>query len=319
VPEIDLASYCLPIIGLVKKPLCLSLDDLRQFPKVTLMATLQCAGNRRKDLLAIEPIPHETPWDAEAIGNAWWSGVSLREVLLAAGIEPEARHVAFSGCDEVEIEDRQFNYGSSIPLKKALSPEILLAYEMNDKPLTPVHGFPLRVIVPGYVGARSVKWLCSIQLQATPSANYYQTHAYKLFPSHIRTGTADWSQGLMLGDLPINAVICQPVEGQVIPAGSVWVQGYTITGGGRSIERVDLSIDGGETWLPANLSEKRYPWAWRFWQARLEFKTGSYQLVVRAWDSAGNTQPDDARKIWNFKGYLNNAWHRVNITACPID
>lgn len=319
VPDIDPARYRLSITGLVKKTLHLSLRDLMKLPRVTLTATLQCAGNRRQEFTAINPIPDETPWGGEAIGNAVWAGIPLRQVLLAAGVEPKAQHVVFTGDDDIIIDGRKFNYGSSISLHHALQPEVLLAYEMNDDPLTPMHGFPLRVIVPGHIGARSVKWLTNIYVQATPSTNYFQTHAYKLFPPEVQAETVDWSQGVTLGELPVNAVICRPQESQNIPAGRVWIQGYAITGGNRHVERVELSVDGGLTWTPAELQGGRRPWTWRLWQARLELRPGPHQIIVRATDSGANTQPKDIIEVWNFKGYLNNAWHRVNINVCHID
>lgn len=314
VPEINPTRYRLSVGGRVKKRLTLSLGDLRdRFPKVALTATLQCAGNRRTELIAIHPVPGELPWDANAIGNAAWAGVALREVLLAAGIDSNARHVAFTGLDEVDKDGRKFGFGGSIPIEKAMTPEVVLAYEMNGEPLTPVHGFPLRVVVPGYIGARSVKWLTDITVQAEPSTNYFQSHAYKLFPPHVRSETADWTRGMTLGELPVNAVICQPPEGETIPAGRVLVRGYAVAGGGRHIERVDLSVDQGLTWVTADLWEEQSPWAWRLWEAKLELRPGPCQIVVRAWDSAANTQPEDGVKIWNFKGYVNNSWHRVRV------
>lgn len=311
VPEIDPVRYRLSVGGMVKQRLTLSSDD--RFPKVTLIATLQCAGNRRRELTAIGPIPGEIPWDANAIGNAVWGGARLREVLREAGPEAEARDVAFTGLDEVEKEGRTSGFGGSISLEKAMNPEVLLAYEMNGEPLAPVHGFPLRVVVPGYIGARSVKWLADITVQAGPSTNYFQTHAYKLFPPDVRMETAEWAKGTTLGELPVNAVTCQPQEGETIRGGLVPVRGYALAGGGRRIEWVEVSLDEGLTWVTASLLEENHPWAWRFWEAKLELRPGPSEIVVRAWDSVANTQPEDGRTIWNFKGYMNNSWHRVRV------
>lgn len=315
-PEVDTERYRLSVTGMVQQQMRLSLNEIRQnFSKSTVTATLQCAGNRRQDLMEVAPIPGEEPWSAGAIGNAEWSGALLTEVLQAAGVYPEVRHVAFTGLDEIEMGDQSFGFGGSIPIEKAMSPEVLLAYEMNGEPLTPGHGFPLRVVAPGYIGARSVKWLANIRVQEEPSSNYYQTHAYKLFPPQVDEETADWSKGLMLGELSVNSVICQPADEEMLPAGPVSVRGYAVTGGDRSVERVDVSIDGGESWMSADLLEEKGPWAWRLWEASVDLDPGEYELVARAWDSAANTQPELSEQIWNFKGYMENSWHRVRVRA----
>jgi sulfite oxidase len=316
-PEIDPDNYRLTVSGLVEQTLELSLEQIKnEFPKDSVMVALSCAGNRREDLMKVIPIPGEIPWYGGAIGNAWWGGVPLREILQAAGVKEVARHVAFEGLDEVEVGESP-NFGGSIPLKKAVSPGVLLAYEMNDKPLAPEHGFPLRAVVGGYIGARSVKWLSEITLQEEPSSNYFQAKDYRVFPPYFREEPADFSKGLMLGEMPVNAAICRPMEDETLPAGSVLVHGYAITSGERSIERVDLSTDEGRTWVGADLLEKGkdHPWAWRFWEAELQLDPGQQQIVARALDSAANIQPDDAGSIWNFKGYMNNSWHRVQVSV----
>lgn len=314
IPGVDPTSYRLSVTGRVQKPLELSLDDLRTgFPRHTLLATLQCTGNRRGEMSALAPTAGRVQWAAQAIGNAAWSGVSLGEVLRAAGIEAGARHVAFLGRDEVEEEGENVGFGGSVPRDKALSPEVLLAFEMNGEPLPPAHGFPLRVVVPGYIGARSVKWLSQISAQTAPSSNFFQARYYKLFPPGVRRETVDWTRGLMLGETAVNSAICRPQEGQTLPAGRVLVQGYAVAGGGRLVERVDVSADDGEAWVTADLSADPHPWTWRFWEAQLTLPAGAHQIVARAWDSAAQTQPEYAKKIWNFMRYANNAWHRVNI------
>ena len=314
VPAVDVQRYRLTVTGMVHSPLHLSLDELRAaFPEAQVVATLQCAGHRRKELAALRPIPGEIPWGAAAMSTATWRGVPLREVLLAAGMAAGAQHVAFLGLDMMERGGEPFAFGGSIPIEKAMSPETLLAYEMNGESLPLPHGFPLRVVVPGYIGARSVKWVTNVHVQAHPSTNYFQEHAYKLFPAHVQAEQADWATGQMLGELPLNAVICHPQEGERMAAGPIRIEGYAITGAGGQIERVELSVDEGATWTSATFLEPSSPWAWRFWEATLTLPAGSYELAVRAWDSAGRTQPQDARQVWNWKGYLNNAWHRVKM------
>lgn len=319
VPTVNMDSYRLTINGRVSQPLSLSFAQLKNdFKRAEVSATLMCAGNRREELTAMKPIPNELPWGAEAISHAAWAGVRLGDVLTAAGAESEAGfplHVEFGGLDETERLYKRFKFGGSIPLTKALSGEVILAYEMNGKPLPPMHGFPLRMIVPGYIGARSVKWLEKITVQAEPSQNYFQRHAYRLFAPDVTAESVNWDDGLMLGELNVNAVICSHVENEQAASGVITVHGYSMAGGGREVARVDVSCDGGETWIQAELNHAASSWAWTLWKVQFDLKPGKFQLVVRAVDSAGNVQPKDMEQVWNFKGYMNNAWHRININV----
>src|SRR5437879_2918656 len=211
IPAVDPASYGLLLTGLVQRKRELSLDELRSMsPAHTVTATLECAGNRRDELMAVKPIPGEVPWRADVTGTAKWRGVPLREVLRAVGVEAEARYVAFTSLDEAPFEGEKVHFASAIALEKAFSPDVILAYEMNDEPLAPEHGFPLRVIVPGYIGARSVKWLREITLEQRPSTHPYQARDYKLFPPEITAQTVDWSCGKTLEGLTLNAIITTP-------------------------------------------------------------------------------------------------------------
>lgn len=312
VPTVDADRYRLVVSGQVLRELELSLAELREcFPAAALTATLQCAGNRRTELFAVKPIPDQLGWEVDAISTAEWRGVPLSAVLEAAGLVGDARHIALLGLDEVERKGTSLSFGGSLPIHKALRPEVLLAYEMNGAPLTAMHGFPLRLVAPGYIGARSVKWLSHITVQPEPSHNYFQQHAYKLFPPDIDEAAVDWSRGEMLGDLVVNAVICEPQPNMTLSAGRIAVRGYAI-GGGQLIEQVEVSGDGGDTWGPATLTTPQ-PWTWSFWEAELISPPGRHELVVRARDAAGNTQPPDIQSCWNVKGYMNNAWHRVPI------
>jgi len=315
IPEVDLGAFRLRVNGLVKRPLSLTLEEIRQLPRVTVAATLQCAGNRRLELMAVAPIPNELPWGTEAISTAEWTGVQLRDLLAAAEPRRRARHAAFTGLDEAERHGHRFNFGGSIPLEKAMGPEVLLAYEMNGEPLPPVHGAPLRVVVPGYIGARSVKWVSRIDLQEDPSDNYFQAKAYRLFPAGVGADTVDWDTGLMLGESPVNSVICAPGEGETLAAGPVAVRGWAMVGGGREVARVELSLDGGRTWTLASLDSGGDRWTWRQWDATFDLPAGRHEIVCRAWDSAAQTQPEHPAQVWNFKGYANNAWHRLSVTC----
>lgn len=320
IPEINPATYRLKVTGMIDHPLSLSLDDLRLFEEKTVIATLQCAGNRRDELLKLGEIPEETPWGSEAISNAEWRGVLLRDVLAKAGILPDAEHVAFIGLDKVEEEKdghektgQPFGFGASVTVDKVQNGDVLLAYEMNGEPLAPEHGFPLRVIVPGYISARSVKWIGEIVLQKTPSDNYYQAHAYKMFPPEVTAQTVDWASGHTIEDLCINSVIGYPAPNEKIPAGQTQVRGYAITGYGHIVQKVELSVDNGKSWQPAHLIENTHPWAWCLWETTFDFSPGTHEIIVRAEDSGGNKQPEKLTDAWNFKGYMNNAWQRIQV------
>src|SRR5919199_6530666 len=183
VPQIDPGTWRLHVHGLVDQELDLSLTTLREaFRERTVTATLQCAGNRRAGLIAIRDIAGEAPWGPGATGTATWSGVALADVLALAGPRREAAHVGFEGADLCPEAKPAQRFGGSIPLDKARRPEVLLAWAMNGEPLPPVHGAPLRLVVPGYIGARSVKWVERVEVRSTPWPRYFQHHVYRLLP-----------------------------------------------------------------------------------------------------------------------------------------
>ena len=317
VPAVDAASYRLRVGGMVRRPLSLTLDELRrEFPRVSVTAALQCAGNRRSEMMAVAPIPNEVPWEAEAVGNAVWAGVPLGAVLAAAGAGPGAAHVELLGLDRARPGDPRPGFGASIPLQKAGGAEVLLADQMNGAPLPARHGGPLRAVVPGYIGARSVKWLGEVSLRAEPTENYYQ-RGYSLHPPDVTSADlADPARAEVLDESALNCVICVPAAGDRLPAGTpVEVGGYALAGGGRTVVAVELSPDGGRSWQPAALIDPPAPWAWRRWRAALPAPPAGARLhlVARAHDSSGNTQPEEA--VWNYKGYMHNAWHEVEVVV----
>jgi sulfite oxidase len=317
IPQLGLADHRLRVSGRVATKLNLSVPELRQrFAEHTVTAVMQCAGNRRADMQTVRPTSGD-PWAPGAIGNAAWTGIALADVLRAAGADEDAAlHVAFEACDEVEMpSEGRFRYGASIPMTKAMSPEVLLAYGMNGAPLAAEHGFPLRVVVPGFAGVRSPKWLASITVQDAPSANHMQQRDYKLVPPDTTEATVDWEQGITINDMPLNAAICEPPPQAKLPVVSLKVCGYAIATA-RAVVRVDVSMNGGRSWTQAELEHDRSsPWSCTFWTAAVELPKGEHELVVRAWDSAGQTQPALPDDTWNFKGYLSAAWHRVLVSV----
>ena len=316
IPAVDLGNYRLQVNGLVTRELSLTLDEIKKdFERQTLTATLQCAGNRRKELVDYKPIDDQLAWGIEAIGTATWTGVRLGDILKAAGIASDsAAHIGFLGLDGIMRDGDRAAYGTSIPLDKALACEVLLAYEMNGEDLHLAHGSPLRVIVPGYVGARSVKWLCGISVLEEPSDNYFQQVGYKLFPPSVNLYNVNYEDGMQLTKLPVNSVIVQPEDRSLMAAGKIAVEGYAMSDGEHEITWVSVSADGGETWQRAEFLNEPQLWTWQLWRTEFDLPQGQHELVVRAWDTAANSQPETIASTWNFKGYVNNAWHRVRIT-----
>jgi sulfite oxidase len=313
VPEIDPDGWHLRVHGLVERELNLSLVTLREaFREREVTATLQCAGNRRAGLMAIRDIPGEAPWGPGATGTATWSGVALADVLALAAPAGNAAYVGFEGADVCPEAKPVQRFGGSIGLEKAQRAEVLLAWAMNGEPLPPVHGAPLRVVVPGYIGARSVKWLERIEVRSVPWHGYFQEVVYRLLPE---SGTPGRGAGMPLGLVALNADILSPATGATVPAGPVEVRGYAFAGGERHVARVDVSVDGGASWCQADLLGDLGRWAWRHWRAVVDLAPGEHEILVRAWDSSAATQPEDEAALWNPKGYVNNARPRVRVRA----
>jgi sulfite oxidase len=311
VPEIVPEAWRLHVHGLVERELDLSLETLREvFQEREVTATLQCAGNRRVDLMAIRELPGEEPWGPGATGTATWSGVALAEVLALAGPLREAAHVGFEGADLCPEAKPAQRFGGSIPLDKACRPEVLLAWAMNGEPLPLVHGAPLRVVVPGYIGARSVKWIERIEVRSRPWEGYFQHVAYRLLPPDGKPGPG---AGMPLGLVALNSDVLSPANGETVAAGPVEVRGYAFAGGERHVTRVDVSVDGGASWSQAELLQDLGPWAWRQWRMTVDLAPGEHEILVRAWDSSAATQPEEHATLWNPKGYVNNARPRVRV------
>ncbi len=312
VPVVDVRQWRLRVGGLVRQPMEYSLEELqRNFTRRAVAATLVCAGLRRDELMSVREISGELPWGLEPVSTGSFAGVALRDLLLAAGLAEGAAHVGFVGLDEVRRRQRTFGFGGSIPLAKALTPDVLLAFEMNGEPLSAIHGGPVRAVVPGYIGARSVKWLGEIDVRSAPSDNYFQVEAYRL-QREARGGDArEVAGGEALAEVPLNAIILSPESGSTRPAGPVEVAGWACGTGCRRPGRVEVSGDGGGTWADATLEDSAGEWTWVRWRVSVMVAPGARTLVARAWDPDGTGQPETLAEVWNVKGYANNAWHRV--------
>ncbi|KAL1122967.1 hypothetical protein AAG570_003291 [Ranatra chinensis] len=325
VPEVDAETYELEISGLgLKKDLKLSLKDLKKFPKHTVTAAVQCAGNRRSEMTKVKPVKGLN-WGHAAIGNATWTGVKLCDLLKHLGLKDDttALHVQFEGLD-TDVSNTP--YGASIPIEKAMDPrgDVLLAYEMNGEPLSRDHGFPVRAIVPGVVGARNVKWLGRIVLSKDESDSHWQQNDYKGFSPGVDWDTVDFKTSPAIQELPVVSAICTPAEGEKVKIvnGKIDVKGYAWSGGGRKIIRIDVSCDRGATWHTAQLTDQnsdRHPhhWAWSLWSAQIpvSVKKGQMEVWVKAVDSSYNTQPEDFKHIWNLRGVLGNAYHKIKVSV----
>ena len=327
VPDIDPDKYELEITGPNVKSVWLSLEDLKtKFKKHTVTATLMCAGNRRSEMNEIKVVKG-LEWGAAAVSNARWSGVLLRDVLQYAGLtedklqEAGVEHIQFEGADH---DVTGSSYGASIPVAKATNTrgDVLLAYEMNEQDVPRDHGFPVRAVVPGVVGARNVKWLSKIVASDEESHSHWQRNDYKGFSPCVDWDTVDFSSAPSIQELPVTSAISEPANGSSVSADDeeVTVKGYAWSGGGRGIARVDVSLDGGNTWHVAELEgEKQKPeraWAWTQWRAILPLPEDRDKLEIccKAVDSSYNVQPDSVAPIWNLRGVLSNAWHRARVS-----
>jgi sulfane dehydrogenase subunit SoxC len=307
IPVVDPASWRLEVGGRVSRPLSLSLEDLCSRPAVTRAVTMECAGNGRARL---EPHIVSQPWLLEAVGNAEWTGVPVAALLEEAGLADDALEILFTGLDRGVEGGEEQSYQRSLTLAEAAD-GALLAFAINGEPLPPQHGFPVRLIVPGWYGMTSVKWLSRIDAIAEPFAGYQQATGYR-----IRAHEGD--EGTPVTRIMPRALMVPPgipdfmSRARFLEAGPCEVTGRAWSGWG-AIEAVDVSTDGGATWEPASLGPEPSPGAWRAWSFAWDAAPGEHELCCRARDAAGNAQPVDAD--WNVGGYANTSVQRVPVTV----
>jgi sulfane dehydrogenase subunit SoxC len=308
VPAVDPDAFRLEITGAVERPLTLALDALRARPRVAEPITFECAGNGRA---LLEPRPLSQPWLTEAVGTAEWAGAALAPLLQEAGADPDAVELLFTALDSgVEGGVRQ-TYERALPVAEA--EHALLAYEMNGEPLPPQHGFPLRLVVPGWYGMQNVKWLTRITVLEEPYTGFQNAVAYRMYgadgePGEPVTRMLPRSLTVPPGVPDFMTRIRHLEPGPVTLTGRAW-------SGHGGIERVEVSTDGGAGFQPAALDPPQGPHAWRGWRFDWDAPPGEHVVSSRATDAAGNTQPLDPS--WNLKGYANNAVERIPVLVAP--
>jgi len=307
-PKVDLKDWSLKIDGIVDRPMTLTMDDLKKLPHVELVGVLECAGNGRT---FFEPHVAGTQWAFGSVGNGRWTGVRLRDVLQKAGIRKSATEILFDGAD-VPL-GKMPDFQRTITSAKALHPDTLLAYEMNGQALPLEHGFPLRVIAPGWAGDSWVKWLQHIEVLDHEFEGFWMKSAYR-HPTHpVPPGTAvDPSEMIPVTDLNVKSVIAVPA-GWAKP-GPVRVQGVAWSNS-SPVGKVDVSTDGGQSWKLAKLTGQQTKYGWRIWHYDWKPAEGKYTLMSRATNMAGQTQP--LNEAWNPNGYLWNVAQPVAITISP--
>ncbi|KAG2701026.1 hypothetical protein I3760_06G024300 [Carya illinoinensis] len=336
VPKARWEDWTIEVCGLVKRPSRFTMDELvtefksREFP-----VTLVCAGNRRKEQNMVKKSIGFN-WGAAGISTSVWRGVLLCHVLKRCGILSRKRgalNVCFEGVEDLPGGGGS-KYGTSIKYEIAMDPsrDIMLAYMQNGAQLTPDHGFPVRMIVPGFIGGRMVKWLKRIIVTTRESDSYYHYNDNRVLPSHVDAELANaeawwYKPEYIINELNINSVMTTPCHEEILPINSWTTQKpYTLRGyaysGGRKVTRVEVTMDGGETWRVCALDHQEKPnkygkyWCWCFWSLEVEVLDllGTKEIAVRAWDEALNTQPE--KLIWNVMGMMNNCWFRVKTNVC---
>jgi DMSO/TMAO reductase YedYZ molybdopterin-dependent catalytic subunit len=306
IPHVEPDTWRLEVGGRVESPQSLGLADLKSMPAVTLPVTLECAGNGRARLT---PRPISQPWLVEAVGTATWTGVPLRDVVAAAHLRPGAAGLVFTGADHGVQGGEEQDYERGLTLLDALRPEVLLAYEMNGRPLEPQHGAPVRLLVPGWYGMASVKWLTRVTAVAEPFQGYQQRVAYR-----YQQDADDPGEGV--SRMRVRALMVPPghpdflTRARFVASGEVELAGRAWSGSG-AVERVEVGVDG--IWDDAELGPPLGDFAWRGWRYRWQAEPGDHVLSCRATDAAGQGQP--LEQPWNYQGMGNNLVQTVRVTV----
>jgi DMSO/TMAO reductase YedYZ molybdopterin-dependent catalytic subunit len=290
VPKLETNTWRLKVEGAVEQLLELSYEDLRGMRSRTVTALLECSGNSR---VFLSPSEAGVQWELGGVSNAEWTGVPLSAVLERARLKSSSVEVVLEGADNGQYREPApktpgvISYARSLPLSKAMKPEVLLAYRMNGRELPPAHGFPVRAVVPGWYGMASVKWLARIIVSEGLFKGYFQTFAYSIWDRRHGLPTL-----VPVTQLQVKAEMARPASREVVPADSHYRVHGAAWAGEANVAKVEFSDDGGKSWAATKLLGEVVPYAWRFWEYSWRTPSpGRRTLMVRATDSRGHIQP----------------------------
>jgi sulfane dehydrogenase subunit SoxC len=311
IPAVDPARWRLAVDGRVARPAALGLEELRARPAVEVVATMECAGNGRA---LLSPRAFSQPWLDEAVGTGRWRGAALAPLLEERGLLDDAVEVVFAALDRGTENGLEQDFARSLPVAEALRDDVVLAYELNGQPLPPQHGFPVRLVVPGWYGMANVKWLASVTAVDRPFGGPQQAVSYRLRQAEDEEGEP-LTRMLPRALLVPPGIPDFPTRARTLAAGRHELEGRAWSGW-APIASVEVSTDAGRTWRPAAIErDVDSPWAWSRFGIEWDASPGRHELRCRATDEAGNAQPDESS--WNLGGYANNAVQRLAVTVTP--
>jgi len=335
-PKLFWDSHTIEITGLVDRPLKLSMADLVKLPKISVPVTLNCAGNRRKEQNLIQK-GIGFHWGCAAASTVIWTGVPLSEVLKFVGIKSVDEGALWINFESPkgEVSAGDTTYGASHSRLVCMNPArpCMLAFMMNGELLHPDHGYPVRLLMPGYIGGRMIKWVTNISVTKEEGANHYHVYDNRVFPKHIDSREAATAEGIWkdgaftINDRNINSAIWSPAHcAKIVLSDSMYtLRGYAYAGAGRPVHRVEVTLNNAQNWRNCRIErfeqadEFGQCWCWVFWSVDVPIsalaKCGEF--AVRAWDDSQNCQPE--RPTWNLMGMMNNNWFRVKVHALGQD
>jgi DMSO/TMAO reductase YedYZ molybdopterin-dependent catalytic subunit len=310
--SVDLKKWSIKVGGNTEKELHIPMDELRKFERVTYTAVIQCSGNGRS---LFEPRVAGGQWKNGAMGNVTWTGARLRDILNTAGVKAGTVDISFDGLDEPPLPTVP-DFVKSLPVDKAMEEDVIVAYEMNGKPLTMLNGFPARLIVPGWYATYWVKSLSNITVLSKPFEGFWVKSAYRIPDNDcgcVSPGTAP-KKTIPINKMTTRSLIVDPAEnGELFLNKPVEIMGISFSGG-HGIQDVIVSVDGGKSWEEARLGEDKGKYSWRQWfYPWRPTKPGKYTLMARATDMIGESQPFES--LWNPAGFLRNKVEKTEVVV----